>query len=202
MENLVKNRKWIYLILGVAVVAATLLPLFTISIDIFGNSMSYEFSLRMVIQNRGTSGNDFPLAELGQQLGAGNQAISDLFRDVALPFITYFLAVVLVIIAIIIAIFNKFKMVVNIILVVTVGLMVYSGMAFVSLPSVLSAAIVDLLSVNLLMGLLASMIDITQIVTLDLEIGYWLTFVLIIIFATVKIGLDFLTWNKQAQVRG
>lgn len=88
MKKLIKYKKWIYLGLGLAVLAVSLLPLFTLNIGIFGNSSSMEFSLRMIFQNIG----DSVVALLSVIWGNLDIIHNDFAREIILPFGAYLLS--------------------------------------------------------------------------------------------------------------
>ena len=185
MEKLIENKKWIFLGLGLAVLVTSLFPLFTLNIEIFGNNSSMEFSLRTIFQNIGSSGGDSPFGDL-EQFGQ-----NDFIKEIIMPFGAYLLMLLLIIIGTIFVFFNKFKAVTSALLVVAMGLVVYTGFGLINLPSVLAGAITDLLGNNPLMGIIVSMIDISEIVSVNLGVGYWLTVTLIMAFVMTKIALDF-----------
>jgi len=191
LEKLIKNKKWIYLGLGLAVLVAALFPLFSLSIEFFGNSTSIEFSLRTLFQNIGGSSGDSAFNDLGQLFGQDNQSFGDLAREIILPFGAYLLTLLLVLVATVIAFFEKFKTATTVILVAAVGLITYSGFAFMNLPVEFDSAIADVLSSNPLLGLLGSLIDLSGIFSINLGVGYWLTLSFIIAYVVVKLILEF-----------
>jgi len=193
LKKLIKYKKWIYLGLGLAVLAVSLLPLFTLNIGIFGNSSSMEFSLRMIFQNIGGSNGNVAFGDLVQ---FGH---NDFAREIILPFGAYLLTLLLIIIGTVFAFLDKFKTVTSALLVVALGSIVYVGFGFINLPTVLGDAITDLLGNNPLMGVFASMINISEIVSINLGVGYWLTMAFIITFVVVKFTLDFVVIKPQVK---
>ena len=185
MEKLIKHKRWIYLGLGLAVLAATLFPLFALRIDLLGPEISMEFSLRTLFQNVGGSSGDFPLGDLGQ-FGQ-----NDFVRAIIMPFAAYLLMLVLVVIGTVFAFFDKFKVAINVLLVGAVGLAVYVGFGLMNLPAVFGDAVMEMLGNNPLMGFFASMLNISEMITINLGVGYWLTLAFLIAFVVVKFTLEF-----------
>lgn len=185
MEKLIKYKKWIYLGLGLAVLAAALLPLFNLRIEFLGMDTTIEFSLRTVFQNVGGSSNEI---SLGSNLNLGQ---SNTMSDIIMPFGAYLLALLLIIIGTALVFFDKIKTATTtIILSVAFGLMIYVGFGLTNLPNVIGYAITEMIGNNLLMGLFVSMINISEIVTIGLGVGYWLMIILIVLFVLVKLPLD------------
>lgn len=180
MEKLIKYKKWIYLGLGLAVLAAALFPLFVLRIDLLGAEASMEFSLRLLFENAGSFGGDFPLADAG---GFGQNGFA---REIVMPFIAYVVMLVFIIIGTVLAFFDKFKMVVTGLLVAALGLAVYLGFAFTGLPSVLGDMVADMFGNNSLLGFFVSMVDLNEMITVNLGSGYWLTLASIFTVVVVK----------------
>ena len=184
MKYLVKNGKYIYLILGLLTVLGIFFPLIMLNIPLLGNR-SIELSLLSLLQNVGDIGGEM-LQDAMPQIGESNAMLSGIVGMIIFPIVAYLLAILFMVISIACAFVDKFKIAVKIMLVSALVMGVYVGFAFTRLPTILDRALAGLFEADPFM----SMLDISNILSITLGGGYWLTFIPIAVFFVIKCIID------------
>lgn len=184
MKYLIENRKYLYNFLGLLALAGILFPLISIDINLFGN-ITIDLNILNLLQNIGDAGEQMMQNDIAQFL-QGNQEFSQITRVIILPFGAYLLILVLIIITLVLCFIEKFKSVVNILLISAIALCIYIGFAITVLPLTLNDALIEMFENHIF----ASMINISNIISINLGKGYWLTTVAIVMLLVTKCVIE------------
>lgn len=203
MKFLQKYNK--YILIGITIIAlsGTLFPLASVSIQFFGTT-TFNFGLVDVLRN--LSGE--PPHEI-IDLIADNFLESDISMHIILPFVAYILAIILLIITLPLTFTNRFKMVKIAFVSMSISLIIYAGIGINALPGLLirylERNLADLIGeiagffindfagflIGGFAGFLTSLVDFSNILDINLGLGYWITLgtllVLLILLIITKI---------------
>ena len=184
--------------LCVAALAGFFLPAVNIDINFLGWSANVSLSASSVFHKPDSlGGSDLPRADL---IGLfGENIFTEIFSDAETAVITsaaaYFAVFLLLIINLVFMLSGRFKKITNIILVSSFALFVYAGAA------VTSAAEALLAGVESALGFLALFLNLHDMLTISLGIGYRLTTAALGCVLAVRI-IDFVISKFSARIGG
>lgn len=180
MNLLVKNSKFPAIFLTVIALIGIMLPLVNIAIHFLG-TVNISFSLIDLFSNLG----ELPQDTL--DLPMGDAGLDDLGLYVAIPFLAYILAILLMIVALPFTFTSKLNGLKATFVSIATGLMIFAGLRIIALPEILSEHLADVL-VDML-GDFASLIDLSSVLEISLGMGYWLTLICQILLIILFIGV-------------
>jgi len=202
-----------FILIGITIIAlsGTLFPLVNITINLLGTT-TFDFGLLDVLRNIGGE----PPHEIFDLI-AGNFLESDINVDIILPFAAYILALILIIITLLLTFTNKFKVIKIAFVSTSIFLIIFAGIGINALPELLVQYLERNLSdlageiagfflndfAGFLIGglaeLLTSLTDFSDILEVNLGLGYWITLSTLFILLIVLIAST-LSEYKQKKV--
>ena len=187
MEFFKKYNKFLLLAITIIALCGIFFPLISISVNFFGTT-TMDFGLVDVLDSlRGDAPHEIV------DLIAGHVLESEIGRDIVLPFAAYVLAIALIVISIPFNLTNKFKLLKIAFVSVAIASIIYAGIGINTMSELivhyLEDSLADLIGeitgllvgdlagflVGGLAGLLTSLVDFSNILDINLGIGYWVT---------------------------
>jgi hypothetical protein len=178
--------KIISIALCLAALAGFILPAVNIGIEFLGNSRSISLSIRTLFENSGSrfGGSDLSQADLFNL--SDSNMFENLLADVRTVLITsvgaYFMTLILLIIILIFIFTGKFNKAIVIMSGVSVALLAYAGSTILSVTEILLSTLESSL------GFLAMFINLSDLLKINLGIGYWLTMITLGCLLVLKIA--------------
>jgi hypothetical protein len=183
----VNIKKIILIVLCLIGIIGFLLPAINLNIEFFGNSITTSLSLGTLFENTESRFGGSDLFQADMFDFSGENIFSNIFTDVRGKVIrsvgSYFVTLIILIVTFIFVVINKFKKTSIVMLAVSLILFVYAGRTILSVVEIL------LLEIQSMLGFIAVLIDISEMITVTLGNGYWLTIVTIISLIITQIIL-------------
>ena len=180
MKQLMKNSKYLYLILGVLALLGIFFPLLNVSVDFLGTSNAVEVSVVNLLQNVGSQQRQ--MAQAGGMMQE-NPMLPEIGRTIVRPFIAYVVMLIGLVVVTLFLFIQKFKIATNVLLASIIPLCVYVGFAFTSLSTTLSESLMEVFESPIFL----SMIDLTDLLSVSLGNGFWLTVISIGMLVVVRV---------------
>jgi hypothetical protein len=187
-------EKTILTVLCLIGIIGFLFPAFNLNLEIFNNSTTISLSLGTLFENTESrfGGSDFLQADMFNF--SGDNILSDVFANFGEKLIrsvgSYFVTLIILIITLIFAIINKFKKTSIVMLAISLIMFVYAGSTILSVVETLVVEIQSML------GFIAMLIDISEIITVTLGNGYWLTIATITSLLITQIIFYIIKWKR------
>lgn len=195
MNSFKTYNKFLPHILTLCALLGIFFPLFDLYIHLIGTiSITFTFSDFFQASNRNIL-NHLP------DLTTTTAPASTLNMNIVLPFVAYALVIVLLVVFFALTFANRFKTFKILLLSTAVTLFIYAGIGFNSLPIHLSCELEKTLAylTNTPFEPLIPFIDFSNIIEINLGVGYWLTLGFLLILLTFTLYTSIFKALKKNQ---